>query len=182
MRAKASKASPALAMVIANLEVSACGSFPSQQLSLSSLNFDGTAEQSFWYQVFWSAAGSHVLPTIFGDGSGAAVAVTVAIANPQYVSCQRNVFRKYLFIIYSCGRSRSYCAPCWAQKIDLTLLLAADLRGFVSTTCRFLAFVLYTTKSCQTRCILNINYIDSPSKTNNKYLKSKANALCNASC
>jgi len=51
-------------VVIAILGINACGWFPSQQLSLSSLNFNGKAK--FLVPSFWSAAGPHVLATIFG--------------------------------------------------------------------------------------------------------------------
>lgn len=84
---------------------------------------------------------------------------------------KRNVFGKYLFIIYSCGRTygvRTLSKPRQKRNtknlLDIALVAGQVRSGWSGERGSYVPFALVcgsTTKSCQTRRILNINYIDS---------------------
>lgn len=136
----------------------------------------GQGGRTSWQPSFWRL-----------ETAVAAPAATVALANPQYVFCWWNeTFLVNIYLLFTPVVGPMACAP-WGssreekrrEKIDLTLL--CGMAGAVGWWCRswlnvatcHLLWFGNTTKSCQTRRILNINYIGS---TNTK---SKANALCN---
>lgn len=166
----------------------------SQQLSLSSLNFNGKAKfwelsshslsllrcvclpLRLWSMWLWP----HVLATIFLAVEAAvapAAAATVALANPQYVFCWWNeTFFVNIYLLFTPVVGPMACAP-WGNPrkkrntknwLDIALVAwqarsgcCGKSGGLNVATCHLLWFCGSTTKSCQTRRILNINYIDS---------------------